>query len=47
MNIHTSTGKITGPITKLYPLEVASHSMTETDESSSDFARELVPMPSQ
>ena len=47
VNIRTSTGKTTRPITKLYPLEVTSHAVTETDESSSDSTRESRSSPSQ
>ena len=47
VNIRTSTGKTTRPITKLYPLEVTSHAVTETDESSSDSTRKSHSSPSQ
>ena len=43
VNIRTSTGKTTHPITKLYPLEVTSYA----DESSSDSIRESHSSPSQ
>ena len=46
-SVCTSTGKIAHPITRLYPLEVVPHSVTKTDDSSSDSARESVSLPSQ
>ena len=47
VNIRTSTGKTTRPITKLYPLEVTSinesDSMTSDVDSSGDLTRDSVP----
>ena len=46
-NVCISSGKTAHPITRLYPLEVAPHSVTKTDDSFSDSARESVSLPSQ
>ena len=46
-NVCTSTGNIAHPIMRLYPLEVTPHSVTKTDDSFSDSARESVSLPSQ